>query len=437
MNIGTYNDKKLFSRFSVEAGFLPDVCVMASALVILLVRMSSPTISTVTALALELTVVQFLVAAMCWGVRQYSVDSTRRGNLRFALLPRQSILFAGIALSLVVGAVLTLFLSAERGLSFWLLLILAGNVSLFFLVALFVVETIPLSRILVVVFLLFAGGTAVSIVANVRSKTELTILIIAAMAAGVLVMAMLSHRTGSSPSLKKFLRFLARHPMFLICGPLYLFGFWLDKWIFWFFVDQRTLEHSLLRPTSGDMSGVLAALFMIPALGVAFFSFRSEIANTYHTFSSKIIGTGTLREIEESRLHVENAVRAGWINTAMTQMLFSGGLFVFAPVLAEQLDRSVFSPLALKCAAAGNVFFVIYAFLFRALLYFEDLRAAFWSGCGFCLGAIVFASGMMFFDVNYGGIGLGMAAMVGIATAYLPLRRRIRELDYLFFTKYQ
>jgi hypothetical protein len=81
MNVEGYHHKKLFSRFGVEAGFLPDFCVITSAFVILLVRMSAPTVSTVTALALELTVVQFLVASMCWGIRQYSVDSTRKGDL--------------------------------------------------------------------------------------------------------------------------------------------------------------------------------------------------------------------------------------------------------------------------------------------------------------------------------------------------------------------
>ena len=170
---------------------------------------------------------------------------------------------------------------------------------------------------------------------------------------------------------------------------------------------------------------------------MAFYSFRSEIARTYESFSTYILGTGKLSEIESSRSEVEKAVKVGCINTTFTQIVFSGGLFFFAPALAEQLDRSVFTPLALQSAAVGNVFFVIYAFLFRALLYFEDLRSAFWSGIGFCLGSIVFASGMMFFDVSYGGIGLGMASVVGIITASLPLRRRLRELDYLFFTKYQ
>ncbi|MDF1754496.1 MAG: exopolysaccharide Pel transporter PelG [Verrucomicrobiales bacterium] len=437
MNVEGYHHKKLFSRFGVEAGFLPDFCVMTSALVILLVRMSAPTVNTVTALALELTIVQFLVASMCWGIRQYSVDSTRKGDLEFAALPRQPLLFIGIALSLVAGALLTVFLSPERGFSLWLLLILAGNVSLFFLVALFVVETIPLSRVLLLALALFAGAAALSYFWNIRSKTSISILIIATMATGILIMAILSKETGSSPSAGKFVRFLTRHPLFLVCGPLYLFGFWLDKWIFWFFVDNHTLEHSLLRPTASDQSGVLAALFTIPALFVAFYSFRSEIARNYENFSSNILGTGTLKDIETSRSDVEKAVKVGCVNTALTQLVFSGGLFFFAPALVEYLDRSVFTALALKSAAIGNVFFVVYAFLFRALLYFEDLRSAFWSGIGFCLGSIVFASGMMFFDVSYGGIGLGMAAVVGIVTASIPLKRRLQELDYLFFTKYQ
>ncbi|MDF1814955.1 MAG: exopolysaccharide Pel transporter PelG [Verrucomicrobiales bacterium] len=437
MNVEGYHHKKLFSRFGVEAGFLPDFCVITSAFVILVVRMSAPTVSTVTALALELTIVQFLVASMCWAIRQYSIDSTRRGDLAFAALPRQPLLFTGIALCLVAGTLLTIFLSPERGFSLCLLLILAGNVSLFFLVALFVVETIPLSRVLLLALALFACAAAISYFWNIRSKTSLSILIIGTMATGIFFMALLSKKTGSSHSSGRFLKFLTRQPLFLVCGPLYLFGFWLDKWIFWFFVDNRTLDHTLLRPTASDQSGVLALLFTIPALFVAFYSFRTEIARNYENFSTYILGTGTLNDIETSRSDVEKAVKVGCINTALTQLVFSGGLFFFAPALVEHLDRSVFNPLTLKSAAIGNIFFVVYAFLFRALLYFEDLRSAFWSGIGFCLGSIVFASGMMFFDVTFGGIGLGMAATVGIVTASIPLRRRLSELDYLFFTKYQ
>lgn len=437
MTSRAYHHKRLFSRFGVEAGFLPDICLVASALVILLVRMTAPVQSTVTPLALELTIVQFIIASMCWGIRQYSVDSTRKGDLEFAALPRQTLLFAGISMTLLAGALLTTFLSPERGFDFALLLILAGNVSLFFLVALFVVETIPLSRVLLLMLSLFGVAAAVSYYWDVRSQTNLSVLIIATMATGILSMALLSRRTGSSPSATQFLKFLARHPLFLLCGPLYLFGFWLDKWIFWFFVDNRTLEHSVLRPNASDMSGVLAALFMVPALFIAFHSFRFEVSRHYENFSRHILGTGTLVDIEGCRRAVGRAVRSGCFNTAMTQVIFSGGLFFFAPALVEHLDRSVFTALSVKCAAVGNVFFVIYAFLFRALLYFEDLKSAFSSGIGFCLGSIVFASGMMFFDVSYGGIGLAMASTIGIITASIPLRRRIEELDYLFFTKYQ
>lgn len=437
MTSRAYHHKRLFSRFGVEAGFLPDICLVASALVILLVRMTAPVQSTVTPLALELTIVQFIIASMCWGIRQYSVDSTRKGDIEFAALPRQTLLFAGISVTLLAGALLTTFLSPERGFDFALLLILAGNVSLFFLVALFVVETIPLSRVLLLMLSLFAVAAAVSYYWDVRSQTNLSVLIIATMATGILSMALLSKRTGSSPSATQFLKFLTRHPLFLLCGPLYLFGFWLDKWIYWFFVDNRTLEHSVLHPNASDMSGVLAALFMVPALFIAFHSFRFEVSRHYENFSRNILGTGTLVDIEGCRRAVGKAVGSGCLNTAMTQVVFSGGLFFFAPALVEHLDRSVFTALAVKCAAVGNVFFVIYAFLFRALLYFEDLRSAFSSGIGFCLGSIVFASGMMFFDVSYGGIGLAMASTIGIITASIPLRRRIQELDYLFFTKYQ
>jgi uncharacterized membrane protein len=437
MKVESYHHKKLFSRFGVEAGFLPDFCVITSAFIILLVRMSAPTVATVTALALELTVVQFLVAALCWGIRQYAVDSTRQGDFDYAELPRQPLLFTGLALSLLASALLTYFLSPERGFNLCLLLILAGNVALFFMVALFVVETIPLSRILLLALALFAASAALAYLWGIHSKTSLSILIIGAMATGILFLALLSRETGSSPSSGRLVKFLAHQPLFLVCGPLYLFGFWLDKWIYWFFVENHSADHSWLRPTAGEQSGVLAALFMIPALLVAFYSFRSEIARSYQNFSTYILGTGTLDDIESSRSQVENAVKTGCLNTALTQVVFSSGLFLFAPSLVEQLENPVFTELGLKSAAIGNVFFVIYAFLFRALLYFEDLRNAFWSGIGFCLGAIVFASGMMFFDPSYGGIGLGMAAVVGSVTASLPLRRRLRELDYLFFTKYQ
>ena len=437
MSVEQYNYKKLFSRFGVEAGFLPDVCVITSALVILIVRMTAPTVSTATALALELTVVQFLVASMCWTVRQYSVESTKNGDLQFAALPRQTLLFIGILVSVLVGALLTLFLSPERGSAYWVLLILAADLSLFFLLALFVVETIPLTRILYLILILFSGAVAIAYFWGIRSKLNLSILMIAMMAVGILVISLLSHKTGSSPSFRSFFRFVARHPLFLICGPLYLFGFWLDKWIFWFFVDNRSLDHSLLRPTSGDMSGVLAALFMIPALFVAFYFFRSEITSNYRNFTSQILGNGTLVDIEDARSGVASAVRTGYINTAITQAVFSGGLFLFAPALAEALDRAIFSDVAMQSAAVGNFFFVVYAFFFRALLYFEDLKSAFWSGAGFCLGSIVFSSGMMFFDVRFGGYGLAMASVVGIVTTIIPLKRRIQELDYLFFTKYQ
>ncbi len=429
--------KKLFSRFGVEAGFLPDVCVISSALVILIVRMAAPTVSTVTALALELTVVQFLVASMCWGVRQYSVDSTRLGELQFAAVPRQGLLFLGIVLSLIVGSLLTLFLSPERGYSFWLLIVLAGDLSLFFLLALFVVETIPLNRILLLIAALFFLAVGIAYVFTIRSKLGLFLLMIAMMAVGITALAILSHKTGSSPSVKVFVRFLVRHPLFLICGPLYLFGFWLDKWIYWFFVDNRGVDHTLLRPTSGDMSGVLAALFTVPALGVAYYFFRSEVSDNYRNFTSQILGAGTLVEIEDARRGVARAIRTGYVNTALTQLVFSGGLFFFAPALSEALDRSIFSPVAIQSAAVGNFFFVVYAFFFRALLYFEDLKSAFWSGAGFCLGSIVFSSGMMFFDVFYGGYGLAMASVVGIISSAFPLRKRIEELDYLFFNRYQ
>lgn len=449
MNVEGYHHKKLFSRFGVEAGFLPDFCVITSAFVILVVRMSAPTVSTVTALALELTIVQFIVASMCWGIRQYSVDSTRKGDLEFAALPRQPLLFVGVALSLVASALLTVFLSPEKGFSLCLLLILAGNVALFFLVALFVVETIPLSRVLLLALALFSGAAALSYVWHIRSKISISILIIGTMATGVLIMALLSRKTGSSASGGQFLNFLIRNRLFLVCGPLYLFGFWLDKWIFWFFIDNKNNGFKLVDfegpfgaitfngPLANDQSGILAALFMIPALFVAFYSFRYEIARNYENFSTHILGTGTLDDIETSRNDVENAVKVGCINTGLTQVVFSGGLIAFAPYLAEHLDRAAFRPLALQCAAIGNVLFVVYAFLFRALIYFEDLKSAFWSGIGFCLGSVVLASGMMFFDTGLGGIGLGMASMVGIVTASLPLRRRLSELDYLFFTKYQ
>lgn len=437
MNTSNYQYKQLFSRFGVESGFLPDLCLIASALVMLIVRLSAESVATVTPLALELTVVQFLVASMCWGIRQYTVDTTIKGEFEFATLPRQSLLFFGIAATLIVGTCLTYFLSAERGFSLFLLLILAGNIALFFMVALFVVETIPLSRILLLLLGMFATASAIAHHWSLTSKSQIFILTISTIAIGVLIMAILSKRIGSARAERNFLGFIARRPIFLMCGPLYLFGFWLDKWIFWFFVDSRTLEHSLLRPTSSNMSGALAVIFTIPALIVAFYSFRSEIARHYSNFSTYILGSGTIGDIEGTRKMVGRSIKVGCINTAITQMVFSGGLIFFAPALVEVLEESAFSATSLRAAAIGNVFFVVYAFLFRCLLYFEDIKAAFWSGVGFCLGSIVFSSGMMFFDIHYGGIGLAIASSVGIVTASIPLKRRVEELDYLFFTTYQ
>ncbi len=430
-------EKKIFSRFGVEAGFLPDLCLIASAFVILIVRMATLSASTVTPLALELTIVQFLVASMCWAIRQYSVDYTHRGDVEYAALPRQMLLFIGIALTLGVGYMLTYFLSPERGVNLFLLVIMAGNVALFFLVALFVVETIPIGRITLLTLALFAGAAVLGHYFGIESKSELSMLVISTVAFGILGLALLSKRTGSAGATGDFFRFLFKNPLFLLCGPLYLFGFWLDKWIYWFFIDNRGLDHTLLRPHSGDMSGVLAALFTIPALLVAYHSFRTDISRNYQSFTAYILGKGSLSEIESTRAGVSRAIKIGCLNTAIIQAVFSIGLVFLAPALVESLDSELFTSLAIQSAAVGNIFFVVYAYLFRALLYFEDSKAAFWSGIGFCLGSIVFSCGMMFFDVSYGGIGLAMASTVGIVTAVIPLRKRLQELDYLFFTMYQ
>jgi len=302
---------------------------------------------------------------------------------------------------------------------------------------LFVVETIPLGRILLLLLTMFAVASGISYIWELRTKYEIALLIISTMAVGILAMAILSKRIGSLPADGRFIKFLATNPLFLLCGPLYLFGFWLDKWIIWFFVDAYNENFTLFRPISNNMSGVLAALFTIPALLVAFYSFRFEIAYHYSNFTRYMLGKGTIDDINNTRNKVGRSIKTGCINTGMTQLVFSTGLIFFAPSIVEMMGDSAFNETALKSAAVGNVFFVIYAFLFRTLLYFEDLRAAFWSGIGFCLGSIVFASGMMFFNTGYGGIGLAMASTVGIVTASIPLRRRIAELDYLFFTKYQ
>lgn len=221
----------------------------------------------------------------------------------------------------------------------------------------------------------------------------------------------------------------------LVCANfLYTFGFWIDKYLFWFNPTTSIATFKPLRTSPiYDLPMFIAFLTIIPAMAVFMLQIESKFALIYPKVMETIFSRKNLNEIE---LVCNQLVLSG--KEAIYSLLKTEATIIIIMFLLSSyiFEHFAFLPIAwniLFVMIIGAALNAILWALLSLLYYMTQYLQAVWvslvfalSNCSFTL--ISFYKGPWFF-----GYGYGLSLLLSVSLAFYFLNKDFKDLGYSTF----
>jgi uncharacterized membrane protein len=256
----------------------------------------------------------------------------------------------------------------------------------------------------------------------------------------VLTLALLTGRvlgefeTERTFSLKVF-TYLRKYPSLLAIGVLYNLAFWVDKVVFWFSREGVDAGSYLRVFPIYDTSFFMASLTIVPALALFLVRIETAFYEHYKGFYAAIANQRSWREIAAAKEGMVNALPGLYLTLLKVQGAIALLTIGLTPVLmvALRVPQSYWYVFRVAVLAISVQVFLLVTVL---LLLYLDLR-----GSVLIVSSLFFATNLVFTLITlwlgfpYYGYGFLFASVVTLIVALLLLDNRLRNLEYLTFTR--
>lgn len=229
--------------------------------------------------------------------------------------------------------------------------------------------------------------------------------------------------------------YVRRYPSLLVIGLLYNLAFWIDKVLFWFSSEGVNVGTFLKVFPVYDTSFFLASLTVVPALAVFIVKIETEFYDHYKGFYAAIANKRSWKEIMAAKEGMVRAIPASYLTLFKIQSAIALLTIALTPAVmhALRIPENYWYVFRVAVLAIGVQVFLLITVL---ILLYLDLR-----GSVLIISTVFFCTNVGFTLLTirggyaYYGYGFLYASMISLFVALVILDNRLRNLEYLTFTR--
>ncbi len=233
-----------------------------------------------------------------------------------------------------------------------------------------------------------------------------------------------------------FLGHFRHYPALIGIGLIYNLALWIDKIVFWFSPQGVDVGSFLNVYPTYDTSFFVASLAIVPALAVFTVDIETNFYTYYKDFYAAILEQRSLRDLLAAKEGMVRSIRASYLTLLKIQAgVVLLGTTIFTPTILgafgiPQGDWHIFRAMVL--AMSVQVFLL---FTTLILLYLDLRGSVLITVSVFLATNLGFTILTIFGGHDLYGYGFLGSSIVSAAASFALLANRLRNLEYLTFTR--
>ena len=226
------------------------------------------------------------------------------------------------------------------------------------------------------------------------------------------------------------------YPALVGIGVAYNLALWIDKFAFWFSAEGIDVGSFMNVYPAYDTSFFVASLAIVPALAVFTVNLETDFYTYYKGFYAAILEQRSLHDLLAAKEGMVRSIRDSYLTLLKLQAavaLLGTTLFTPALMRAVNIPPSEWHIFRLMVLAMSVQVFLLFTTL--VLLYLDLRGSVLITVSVFLATNLGFTLLTIFGGHEFYGYGFLGSTIVGTAVSLALLRNRLRNLEYLTFTR--
>ena len=277
--------------------------------------------------------------------------------------------------------------------------------------------------------LLMAGGVEPLTAAFVGSTAGYVLMMV------IYLQELVSFYPRGPMSLAVLFPYFQKYGSLVACGFLSAFALFGHNFVYWFSPYRTEVIENMVYCMKYDVAAFWASLTIIPFLVIFVVALEVNFYKAYRTYFDTILYGGTLQDIRNENRNLGRTLFRELAHAFELQffvellcIVFLGDFLSYWTFDLEML--SIFQYLCM-----GYCFYVLVKSLTILLLYFDDRTGAVMVMGLFAGLSVLFSVAVMFFGIEWYGMGFLAAGVVSSVVGLVYLRRFLDRLEYHVFCR--
>ncbi len=232
--------------------------------------------------------------------------------------------------------------------------------------------------------------------------------------------------------------FFDRHKIYIsltFSGFFYNLGIWIDKFIFWFYPDNTSIQ--VLGPIRAsivyDIPMFLAYIAIAPGMAVFFLKLEAEFADYYDRYYRAVREGATLNKIYHFGDDMILSARSVIFDTLRIQGIVFVFFLIFDALLFKIFKLSLLYIPLFHVLMVGTYLQLIFMTLLAILNYFDRRKEVLYLSVLFAVSNAVFTYISILLGPYFYGYGYVLSLFISDLLAIILLRRFLDEVHYQTF----
>ncbi|MCQ6562654.1 exopolysaccharide Pel transporter PelG [Paenibacillus mendelii] len=228
-----------------------------------------------------------------------------------------------------------------------------------------------------------------------------------------------------------FLSYFKKYPALFFTGCFMYAGVYIHNFVYWLGPDGREIANQYLVMPMYDLPVFYAFLSVVPSLVMFVVSIETSFYEKFRVYYLQVLDGGTLQEINKAKKAMQRTLirEIGFlmeVQLLFTVLSIAIGMKLLPKIGFTMAQLDVFIVLVL-----GYFLFIMMFVFLHILMYFDDRKGV----LGISGLFVLLSAGMTYWMMIRGDDGLGMfiAAFIGLAAVILRLLYVLRNIDYYTF----
>ncbi len=233
----------------------------------------------------------------------------------------------------------------------------------------------------------------------------------------------------------RLLGYFIKYWQLAIIGVVYNLAIWIDKIVFWFAPDGRTIVPYFRTHDFYEGPIFFAYLTIVPTLAIFLMKVETSFYDHYRLYYAKIMDNQPLHAILEEKERLVLALHASLREILIIQGAITCLCIAFAPDIIALAQLAPIQIPIYRVALTGAFLQVLLSVVIIILFYFDLRRDVLIVSTLFLGSNGLFSWYSTHFDVAFYGYGYCYACFISLFAAYWILDWNIRNLEYITFAR--